>query len=324
MFSAGNAAPGGSEREKFHISAHYYDVVTGELEKANQACELWAQDTAFLRESLYGVAFLQGDTTKMQEQVAWVAGKPGAEATLASFESDTEAFSGHLRKARDFSRRAVESAESAEGKERAAEWQMNSALREAEFGNATEASGETGLALGLASTRDVQVLAALALARVGDLAREQKIADELEKQNAFNTMIIGYWLPPIRAAIEINRSNPGKAAEILRLAIPYELGVPPPEVEFGGFLYAAYIRGQAYLLLRQGNEAGGGVSEIPRTSQHRRELLLGPARPSRSRARVRHARRFRQGPRRLSRFSDVVERRRPRHPHPEAGQGGVR
>jgi eukaryotic-like serine/threonine-protein kinase len=152
-------------------------------------------DTAFLRESLYGVAFLQADTTKMQEQVFGVAGKPGAEATLASFESDTEAFSGHLRKARDFSRRAVESAERAEGKERAAEWQMNSALREAEFGNATEASGETGLALGLASTRDVQVLAALALARVGDSARAQKIADELEKQNAFNTMIIGYWLP---------------------------------------------------------------------------------------------------------------------------------
>jgi hypothetical protein len=43
---------------------------------------------------------------------------------------------------------------------------MNSALREAEFGNATEASGETGLALGLASTREVQVLAALALARL--------------------------------------------------------------------------------------------------------------------------------------------------------------
>jgi eukaryotic-like serine/threonine-protein kinase len=79
-------------------------------------------------------------------------------------------------------------------------------------------------------------------------------------------MIIGYWLPPIRAAIEINRSNPGKAAEILRLAIPYELGVPPPEVEFGGFLYAAYIRGQAYLLLRQGNEAG---AEFQKFLEHR-------------------------------------------------------
>ena len=69
-------------------------------------------------------------------------------------------------------------------------------------------------------------------------------------------MIMGYWLPSIRAAIEINRSNPRKAVEILR-PIPYELGVPRPEVKYGGFLYTAYIRGQAYLLLRQGDEAAG-------------------------------------------------------------------
>ncbi len=32
-----------TEREKFHITAHYYNFVTGELEKANQAFEQWAQ-----------------------------------------------------------------------------------------------------------------------------------------------------------------------------------------------------------------------------------------------------------------------------------------
>jgi tetratricopeptide (TPR) repeat protein len=39
-----------TEREKSHITALYYDVATGELEKANQAYELWIQ--AYPRDSL--------------------------------------------------------------------------------------------------------------------------------------------------------------------------------------------------------------------------------------------------------------------------------
>jgi eukaryotic-like serine/threonine-protein kinase len=65
----------------------------------------------------------------------------------------------------------------------------------------------------------------------------------------------GYWLPAIRAAIEINRNHPTKAIEILQATEPYELGAPVPQPEFGGFLYPAYVRGQAYLLLHKGTEA---------------------------------------------------------------------
>ena len=144
------------------IQAYAYLNRLDEAKAAYQQALAHKLEQGYLHESLYGVAFLQGDTAEMRSQVAWVAGKPGAEATMSSFESDTEAFSGHLRKALDFSQRAVESAKRSEGKERAAQWQMNSALREGEFGNATEARGETGSALGLASTRDVQLLAALA------------------------------------------------------------------------------------------------------------------------------------------------------------------
>jgi predicted Zn-dependent protease len=132
---------------------------------------------------------------------------------------------------------------------------LNGALREAEFGNAGQAHNDTAEALALASSRDLQILTALALARAGDSARAQKIADELEKQNPVNTVIIGYWLPTIRAAIEINRNNPVKALELLQAATPYEFGYPLPTPEFGGFLYPAFLRGQAYLLVHRGNEA---------------------------------------------------------------------
>src|SRR5215469_4808753 len=108
----------------------------------------------------YGVAFLQADAGEMERQVAWAAGKPGTEDIFLSSQSDTEAFSGHLGKARELSWRAVESARRADEKETAALWQMNAALREVEFGNLNPARQETAAALALASSRDVQTLAA--------------------------------------------------------------------------------------------------------------------------------------------------------------------
>jgi tetratricopeptide (TPR) repeat protein len=335
-----------SEREKFRISNLYFTFVTGELEKANQVCDLWAQAyprdylppsslavnysylgqyeravtetlealrlnpdisieydnlvqfyaylnrfdeaTAAYQQAmahklevpgvytaLYGVAFLQDDIAEMQRQAARATGKPG-ENRLLSYQSDTEAFSGHLGKARDFSRRAIESGKRADKKETAAGWQMNAALREAEFGNMAQARNETAAALALASTRDVQILAALALARTGDSAQAQKGADELEKRNPVNTVIVGYWLPTIRAVIEMNRNNPGTAVELLRAANFYELGTPLPTVEFGAFLYPAYLRGEAYLLLRKGNEAG---AEFQKFLDHRGLVANCPLAP---------------------------------------------
>ena len=108
------------------------------------------------------------------------AGKPGDEDVLLAVQSDTEAYNGRLTKARDFSRRARDSAVRADSKETAALWQVNAALREAEFGNAAQAKQDVIAALGLAPGRDVKVLAALTLARVGETARAKAAVEELE------------------------------------------------------------------------------------------------------------------------------------------------
>jgi len=205
----------------------------------------------------YGVAFLESDAAEMERQSAWSAGRPGADDILLSPQSDTEAFSGHLAKARELSRRASESAQHAGEKETAAGRELNAAMREAEFGNAAEARSRIESALALDSTQGTQILAALVLARAGDSDRAQKMADELEKQNPFNTTIKVYWLPAIRAAVELNRQNPSKAIEILQTAAPYEFGEPDPAPEVGGFLYPVYLRGLAYLALHQGGAAAG-------------------------------------------------------------------
>jgi len=322
-----------SEREKFQITANYSQIVTGELEKANQICELWAQayprdvyphnllgvnyeflgqygkaiaemqeavrlnpdgvilrsnlmddydalsrldeakvtfrqalerklDHPYLHADMYGVAFLQHDTAEMDSQVAWSIGVQGGEDLLLSAESDTKAFSGNLIKAREYSRRAVAAALRNNQKETAAEWQMNEALREAEFGNVELARQQTTQALSKASSRDIEILAALTLARVGDPSRARTMADDLAKRFPLNTVINGYWLPAIRAAIEIQQGTPAKAIEVLAPAASYESGYPNPQVEVGRFLYPVFLRGQAYLLMQQGNAAAAEFQKI--------------------------------------------------------------
>jgi serine/threonine protein kinase/tetratricopeptide (TPR) repeat protein len=325
-----------SEREKFRISGAYYLLVTGELERAIQTYEMWAQtyprnsepfgnlgvdytylgqyekgitasledlrlnpgsaaaytnlvglypavnhlddakaeyqqaiahkvDNPFLHGNRYGVAFLENDKAEMQRQLASANGKVG-EDVLLSFESDTEAFYGHLASARRLSQRAIDSAHSNDSKETAAAWRMNAALREAEFGNTSRSGQEIGPALAEAPTRDVTVLAALALARLGDIDQAEQMAHGLAERFPLNTAINRYWLPAIYASVEIRRHNPAKALEDLGTISQYELGTPLPQFEVGGSLYPVYIRGEVYLLLHQGKEAG---AEFQKFLDHR-------------------------------------------------------
>ena len=217
-------------------------------------------DGGFLRWMMYYFAFLRGDATQMEQQVAWGAGKPGDEDPLLSMQSDTEAYYGRLGKARDFSRRAVDSAVRADSKETAALWQANAALREAELGNTASARQGVTAALALSQGRDVKVLSALALARSGDVPRAKAMAEELEKNYPSNTILKLYWLPAINAAIELSKGNSSQATTLLEAAAPYELGGPPPLQE--GTLYPAYLRGQAYLLAHNGTAAAGEFQKL--------------------------------------------------------------
>jgi len=221
-------------------------------------------DGGNLRVTIYLLAFLRGNAVQMEQQLAWGAGKPGDEDVLLSLQSDTEAYHGRMSKARDFSRRAMDSAVRADSKEAAALWQVNSALREAEFGDITSAKPGIVSALALAPGRDVKVLAALGLARSGDVARSKTLAEELEKNYPSNTILKLYWLPTINAAIELNKGNSSQALVLLEAAAPYELGEPPPLQP--GPVYPAYLRGQAYLMAHNGTAA---AAEFQKLLDHR-------------------------------------------------------
>jgi len=215
-------------------------------------------DGGNFRGAMYNLAFLRGDAAQMEQQVAWGAGKPGDEDYLFSTQSDTEAFYGRLIRARDFSRRAVDSAVRADSKEAAALWQANAALRESEWGDTASAKQGVKAALALSPGRDVKLVAALALARIGDTPRATTLVGELQKSYAANTLLKLYCLPTINAAIELNKGNSSQALVYLEAAAPYELGN-------GGAissLYPAYVRGQAYLLAHNGTAAAAEFQKM--------------------------------------------------------------
>jgi len=229
-------------------------------------------DIPYVHLARYYLAFLQGDASAMQEQAAWTMGKPGVEDWMLSIQGDTEAYYGRLAKARDYSQRAVEAAKRNNAKETAALWRANEALREAEFGNAARARQGATDALALSAGRDVELLAALALARAGDAGQSEKLAEKLNREYPLDTTIQGYWLPTVRAALQLDRGNSQRAIEVLQRASSYESAEPLPFQYFGS-IYPAYVRGETYQKAGQSQQA---AAEFQKFLDHRSIVLNFP------------------------------------------------
>jgi eukaryotic-like serine/threonine-protein kinase len=315
-----------SEWEKYFISANFHLVVTGNLEKAQQSCELWIQAyprakvphqllavfiyqplgqyeksveeyiesvrvnpdvpfvntplifdyislnrvdeakavyerdiehhlySTFYPDALYEIAFLQNDASGMARQVLLSEGKHRTENRLLDMEANTAAYSGLLRTAREFSRRAMDSAKRGQETEASARYCVSSALREALFGNANEAARRATMPIADSPSRDVQFVAALALAYAGGDKRAQSMTDDLFKRFPEDTIVQFIYVPILRAKIAASRGNSSEAVEDLRAAAPYERGQ--------GGMYSAYVRGEAYLLASQGREAAAEFQKI--------------------------------------------------------------
>jgi eukaryotic-like serine/threonine-protein kinase len=210
----------------------------------------------------YELAFVQNDAAGMAEQVNWSAAKPGVEDELLAAEADTAAYSGQLRKARDFSRRAMDSAERGGEREVVATYSAMSAVREALFGNSEQARQRATLAMERSAGRDVQCGVALAFAYAGDGGRAQTLAEGLGKRFPEDTLVQFNYLPTLGAKLAISRGKASEAIESLRVASPYELGQTTASTYSWTALYPVYVRGEGYLAAHQGHEAAAEFQKI--------------------------------------------------------------
>jgi serine/threonine protein kinase/Flp pilus assembly protein TadD len=219
-------------------------------------------DDVVLHNALYALAFLGADAAAMAEQQTWFAGKPDYENFGLALASDTEAYGGHLGKARELTKRAVDSAIRADSKESGAIWQANAALEQAAYGNPTEARQLAADALKLVPTsQGVESEAALAFAMAGDTARAEPLAQDLGKRFPLDTQIQSLWLPAIQAQLALDKKNPALALNALQAASRVELG----QINFAiniSCLYPTYVRGEAYLAASQGSAAAAEFQKI--------------------------------------------------------------
>jgi eukaryotic-like serine/threonine-protein kinase len=219
-------------------------------------------DDYVLHNDLYGLAFLGADSTSMAEQQQWLAGKPEFENFSLALASDTEAYGGHLGKARELTRQAVDSAIRADSKETGAVWQVNASLQEAAYGNATEARDIAAEGLKLApASQGVEAEAAMAFAMAGDTPPAESLAHDLGKRFPLDTQIQSLWLPAIQAQLALDKKNVTAALTAMQGVSPVELG----SISFVNnisCLYHLYVRGEVYLAAGQGSAAAAEFQKI--------------------------------------------------------------
>jgi DNA-binding winged helix-turn-helix (wHTH) protein/tetratricopeptide (TPR) repeat protein len=216
-------------------------------------------DAFYLHLDAYQEAFLRGDSKAMQRHVDAVSGRAGEEDYLIATQADTEAFFGRHERARELSRRAVESARAAGVLEMAALWAAQAAMREAELGEADRARKGAEEALVIAGGRYVSCVAGYALARSGDGAAAHAIMESLEREHP-HTAVQRYWIPCMQAALAMHGQQWKEAVEALEPALAVELGLCMPFE--CGFMLPAWLRGVALKRLGRAEEAAAELTKI--------------------------------------------------------------
>jgi len=236
-----------------------------EAARVLHSAESQGLDGEEIHESSYQLAFQRGDTEEMERQVGWAIGRPGIEEYQLAVHSQTQAYFGRMRMARELEDQGTESANRDEAAEVAANNQIMAALREVEVGNAYWPGQHVRRALSLAPTRNIKVQAALALARSGHANPARALLKELESSNPVNTLLRSYWAPAIKASLDIQAGEPETAVSELGIVVPYELS-QGATVNAALYMYPTYIRGQAYLAAGNGSAAS---TQFRKVLEHR-------------------------------------------------------
>ena len=163
---------------------------------------------------------------------------------------------GQFHKAREIFQKAREVVLAEKLNEFASSITLDEAEFNVNFGNVSDARVALSLAYRLAPiTQRGQADAAIVMARLGDHARAEGIAEKLSKQFPLDTFLNSVKLAEVRALIAMDRKEPARAIEALKVAIPYDLGSPPD-------LMTLYYRGLAYLQQQSGREAAAQFQTI--------------------------------------------------------------
>jgi hypothetical protein len=194
----------------------------------------------------------------MQKEWAWASQDPVRGRFVLYRESEAEGFYGRSRKAHRLAQMDVDFSMNAGLLSDAAGFESSDALRDAEAGNLRQSQALVTDALRKSQDRNALMLAALTFARAGNTKQSQELVEKLNQLFPNDFTIQTFSLPTTRAAIKLDQNDPTAAVEILRPVTPYDL------VASDNFasVCPAYLRGLAYLQLKQGDLAAAEFRKV--------------------------------------------------------------
>jgi Tfp pilus assembly protein PilF len=213
-------------------------------------------ETVPTRRLLYQLAVLAGDTGAAAYQVAWARGRP-REFDLVAAQAQVAAYHGRMREAGRLYRDVAELAQRRNLPEVAGAYLAHEALARAVYGDLDRAASLARESVAApdreaSAAPRVRAVTALALAGDADGVRRAKAALAERPRATFTS---GVLVPSTRAAHALAAGRASEAVAVLDAARPFETGTVAA-------LVPLYLRGQAYLALRDGARARAEFAAI--------------------------------------------------------------
>ncbi|HEX4810199.1 MAG TPA: winged helix-turn-helix domain-containing protein [Bryobacteraceae bacterium] len=223
-------------------------------------------DNAAIHTGLFRIAFVSGDHIGMEQQIKW-ASATANDYTAFDWQAGAAASLGQWRRSTDFSRLAVQAVKGTKAEEVAAEFAAQAALRSAILGRCDGVKGSVSEALSIERNEISLTRAALALSWCSDSQGAASLIDELGRRYPRYTVVNEIWLPIIRAATELKNGRAESAIDTLE---------PVRRYEAAATLWPQYVRGLAYLQLRNPSQA---EAEFRKIQGNRGQDALSPLFP---------------------------------------------
>ena len=251
--------PDGSPEHAVLAQAYIHLNRFDEAKKTAEAAIAKKIDDPIVHAVLFDCAFVAGDRAAMARELAWAASHAGAEMLFLEFQAENAIYAGKLREARSVLQRYETVARERSDEEEEAYIRLVGALFEALYGQPVAAAAIVRDVLSRPVSNQSRLRAATILAFAGAANEVEGLLKEAEGKAHLrgDSWRQARWIS--LAMVENNRGHPDRAIKYLEALVPQELGIDY------GFL-PVIVRGQAYLLARNGTAA---IAEFEKVLAHR-------------------------------------------------------
>jgi DNA-binding winged helix-turn-helix (wHTH) protein/tetratricopeptide (TPR) repeat protein len=208
----------------------------------------------------YRIAYLKDDEQGMKLALSAAPNNPW----ITNYQASALLRSGQLRLAKLTFNHAVDLARQTSRHDIEAQLEISQAISEALCGQFGNPKSRVRDALQLDRSRNVVYGAALVAGLTGDAPSTAQHVKYLSEHFPEDTIVQHNFVPTARAALALAQNRPREAVELLQPTRNYELGQP---------LHSIYIRGQAYLSMKDPTDA---VTELRKIVDHPGLVVTDP------------------------------------------------